>query len=145
MMIAQELYEGVHVGEKGMHGLITYMRTDSVRISDDARALAKTFICTHYGDNYYPATPNIYKSKSGAQDAHEAIRPTDPSLVPENVRGKLSADQYKLYKLHLGAVCRKSDEKCGFRYRRVRSDVRRLCVPRNGTHNAFPGLPCGLR
>ena len=99
MMIAQELYEGVHVGEKGMHGLITYMRTDSVRISDDARALAKTFICTHYGDNYYPATPNIYKSKSGAQDAHEAIRPTDPSLVPENVRGKLSADQYKLYKL----------------------------------------------
>ncbi len=99
MMIAQELYEGVHIGEKGLHGLITYMRTDSVRVSDEARASVKDFILSNFGDAYYPSSPNVYKSKSGAQDAHEAIRPTDPSLTPESVRGKLSNDQYKLYKL----------------------------------------------
>lgn len=99
MIVAQELYEGIHMGDKGMHGLITYMRTDSVRISDEARQAAKSFICERYGEAFYPATPNVYKTKSGAQDAHEGIRPTDPSLVPESLKGKLSPDQYKLYKL----------------------------------------------
>ncbi len=99
MMVAQELYEGVNLGESGMHGLITYMRTDSLRVSEDARATAKEFILSRYGDKYYPKTPNIYKAKKNSQDAHEAIRPTDPYLTPDAVKGKLSNDQYKLYKL----------------------------------------------
>ncbi len=99
MMVAQELYEGVNLGESGMHGLITYMRTDSLRVSDDARLAAKEYICTRYGDKFYPSTPNVYKAKKNSQDAHEAIRPTNPALSPDAVKGKLSADQYKLYKL----------------------------------------------
>lgn len=99
MMVAQELYEGVNLGESGMHGLITYMRTDSLRVSEDARAAAKDCIIARYGERFYPATPNVYKAKKNSQDAHEAIRPTNPALYPEAVKGKLSADQYKLYKL----------------------------------------------
>lgn len=99
MMIAQELYEGVSLGDKSSHGLITYMRTDSLRISDEARDAAKQYICTKYGEEYYPKTPNIYRSRKNAQDAHEAIRPSDPSLTPEMIKNKVSGDQYKLYKL----------------------------------------------
>ncbi|MBE6677882.1 MAG: type I DNA topoisomerase [Ruminococcaceae bacterium] len=99
MMVAQELYEGVNLGEAGMRGLITYMRTDSLRISEDATQAAKEFIVNRYGEKYYPSTPNVFKSKKNSQDAHEAIRPTDPALTPETVKGKLSNDQYKLYKL----------------------------------------------
>lgn len=99
MLIAQELYEGVNIGEKSTHGLITYMRTDSIRISDEAREAAKAVIINNYGAEYYPATPNKYKLKKNAQDAHEAIRPTDPMITPESLRGKISNDQYKLYKL----------------------------------------------
>jgi DNA topoisomerase-1 len=99
MKIAQELYEGVNLGEKNTHGLITYMRTDSLRISDEAREAAKSFINEKYGEKYYPKEPNIYKSKKSAQDAHEAIRPSDPAITPESVKGKLTPDQYKLYKL----------------------------------------------
>ncbi len=99
MLLAQELYEGVNVGEKGTHGLITYMRTDSLRISDEARDAAKNVIISSFGEEYYPKTPNKYKLKKNAQDAHEAIRPTDPSITPEMLRGKLTNDQYKLYKL----------------------------------------------
>ncbi len=99
MLIAQELYEGVNIGEKSAHGLITYMRTDSIRISDEAREAAKEVIVNNYGAEYYPSTPNKYKLKKNAQDAHEAIRPTDPSITPESLRGKITNDQYKLYKL----------------------------------------------
>ncbi len=99
MLIAQELYEGVNIGEKSTHGLITYMRTDSLRISDEARDSAKTVILSNYGAEYYPSTPNKYKLKKNAQDAHEAIRPTDPAITPESLRGKITNDQYKLYKL----------------------------------------------
>ncbi len=99
MLIAQELYEGVSVGDKGSHGLITYMRTDSLRISDEARDAAKAFITEHYGNEYYPEKPNVYRMKQNAQDAHEAIRPSDPSITPQAIRGKVSADQYRLYKL----------------------------------------------
>lgn len=99
MMIAQELYEGVNIGEKSTHGLITYMRTDSLRISDEARAAAKDVINSMYGGEYYPETPNIYKAEKNAQDAHEAIRPSDPSITPESIRGKVSNDQYRLYRL----------------------------------------------
>ena len=99
MVLAQELYEGVNLGERGIHGLISYMRTDSVRISDEARAAAKEFIVSRYGESFYPSTPNVYKAKKGIQDAHEAIRPSDPSLTPEDVRSRLSNDAYRLYKL----------------------------------------------
>lgn len=99
MRIAQELYEGINLGKKGDHGLITYMRTDSLRISDQARDAAKEFIVNRYGADFYPSSPRVYKTKGTAQDAHEAIRPTDMSLPPEIVKPNLSSDQYRLYKL----------------------------------------------
>lgn len=99
MKIAQELYEGVEVLNIGAVGLITYMRTDSLRISDDALNSAHDFILGQWGDKYLPAKPRRFKTKASAQDGHEAIRPTMPDLPPEKVQGSLSADQYKLYKL----------------------------------------------
>lgn len=104
MKAAQELYEGVEVGEMGAVGLITYMRTDSLRISDEARQAATHFISERYGKEYLPAKPRFYKSKSNAQDAHEAVRPTMPELSPDQVKGFLSSDQYKLYKLIWNAL-----------------------------------------
>lgn len=100
MKTAQELYEGVDIKDMGATGLITYMRTDSLRISDEARAGAYDFIRAKYGDKYIPEAPKKYKSKSNAQDAHEAIRPTHPELTPDMVKESgVSNDQYKLYKL----------------------------------------------
>ena len=101
MKIAQELYEGVNIGSEfgGTQGLITYMRTDSVRVSTDAQDSARAFIVQKYGEKYCPETPRVYKSKAGAQDAHEAIRPARVDLEPLQIRKQLTADQYKLYKL----------------------------------------------
>ncbi|MBP3442886.1 MAG: type I DNA topoisomerase [Clostridia bacterium] len=99
MRTAQELYEGVDVAGIGTTGLITYMRTDSLRISEEARAAANAFITETYGSKYLPEKPRYYKSRSNAQDGHEAIRPTNPSLTPDRVRGSLTSDQYKLYTL----------------------------------------------
>ena len=100
MMIAQELYEGVEIQGLGLTGLITYMRTDSLRVSDEARKAAYDYIKNCYGSEYVPEKPNIYKSKGNAQDAHEAIRPTHPELTPAEVKQSgVSNDQYKLYKL----------------------------------------------
>lgn len=99
MHIAQTLYEGVEIGEEGSVGLITYMRTDSVKISNDAQAAAKEYILNTYGAKYYPETPNVYKSKKSAQEAHEATRPTLPLRSPESVKHALSGDQLKLYTL----------------------------------------------
>ena len=99
MKAAQELYEGVEIPEMGAVGLITYMRTDSLRISEDARRDGSAFIRERYGENYLPEKPRIFKSRSSAQDAHEAIRPSMPALTPEQVKDSLTADQYKLYKL----------------------------------------------
>ena len=101
MRIAQELYEGVNLGADngGIHGLITYMRTDSLRISTDAASAAKDYIADKYGENYVPAQPRVFKARENAQDAHEAIRPSDISLDPESIKKYLSSGQYKLYKL----------------------------------------------
>ena len=99
MKAAQELYEGVEIPQMGAVGLITYMRTDSLRISDDARRDGTAFIRERYGERYLPEKPRVFKSRSSAQDAHEAIRPSMPSLTPEQVKDSLTADQYKLYKL----------------------------------------------
>ncbi len=99
MKAAQELYEGVNISEFGLVGLITYMRTDSLRISDDAAAAAKEFIINNYGKEYYPPKRRYYKTKKSAQDAHEAIRPTNMEITPDTAKGSLSLDQYRLYKL----------------------------------------------
>ena len=102
MRVAQELYEGVNLGGKsGVQGLITYMRTDSLRISDEARDAAKEFILDKHGSDYYPEKPREYKSKKNTQDAHEAIRPAQISheFEPENIKKSLSTDQFKIYKL----------------------------------------------
>lgn len=99
MSIAQQLYEGVDITGEGTVGLITYMRTDSLRLSEEAIAAARSFILNRYGEAYYPDKPRRYKTKSGAQDAHEAIRPSDVRLDPESIRKDLTAEQYKLYKL----------------------------------------------
>ena len=99
MAVAQQLYEGVDVDGEGTLGLITYMRTDSLRISDEAMAAAAAFIKKRYGEAYYYGKFHVFKTKSGAQDAHEAIRPTHVELDPEAIRSSLTAEQYKLYKL----------------------------------------------
>lgn len=99
MKTAQELYEGIEIKGMGAVGLITYMRTDSLRISDEARNSAKTYIEAKFGEKYIPDKPRVFKSKSNAQDAHEAIRPSMPELEPDSIKDNLTADQYKLYKL----------------------------------------------
>ena len=99
MQVAQKLYEGMEIDGTPV-GLITYMRTDSVRVSDDAQSMAKDFILQNFGEKYYPETPNIYvKGKQNVQDAHEAIRPSYPERTPESIKQYLDNDQYKLYKL----------------------------------------------
>ena len=100
MKAAQELYEGVDINGMGVTGLITYMRTDSTRVSDEARNAAYKYIRENYGDAYIPETPKKYKSSGNAQDGHEAIRPAHPELTPDIVKASgVSSDQYKLYKL----------------------------------------------
>ncbi len=99
MAIAQQLYEGVDIQGEGSVGLITYMRTDSLRISEEAIAAAKDFILSRYGKAYYPPKANHYKAKANAQDAHEAIRPSNVRWTPEDVKASLTGEQYRLYKL----------------------------------------------
>ena len=101
MKLAQELYEGINLGSEngGAQGLITYMRTDSLRISMEAQSYAKEYILEKFGDKFYPSTARVYKSKNNAQDAHEAIRPSKVSLEPNRIKKYLTNDQYKLYKL----------------------------------------------
>ena len=102
MSIAQQLYEGVEIAGQGSVGLITYMRTDSLRLSEEALSAARDFIGERYGERYLPAQPRRFKTKAGAQDAHEAIRPTDVRLTPELVRKDLTQEQYRLYRLIWG-------------------------------------------
>ena len=99
MMLAQRLYEGVELGEEGSVGLITYMRTDSVRVSADALAQVRELIGANYGASYLPEKPNFYKSKKDAQEAHEAIRPSDVARTPDELRKHLDDDLFKLYQL----------------------------------------------
>ncbi|MCD7872080.1 MAG: type I DNA topoisomerase [Clostridiales bacterium] len=99
MKAAQELYEGLEIEGMGTVGLITYMRTDSLRISDEARAAGNQFILDNYGEKYLPKKPRFFKSKGNVQDGHEAIRPSMPGLTPQAVKSSLTNDQYKIYKL----------------------------------------------
>ncbi|MBQ1264201.1 MAG: type I DNA topoisomerase, partial [Oscillospiraceae bacterium] len=102
MMIAQQLYEGIEITGEGSVGLITYMRTDSLRISEEALAAAGEVICSRYGKQYYTGAPRRYKPKSSAQDAHEAIRPSNVALYPELIENDLTKEQFRLYKLIWG-------------------------------------------
>lgn len=99
MKAAQELYEGVEIKDKGLAGLITYMRTDSLRISEDAIVGAREYILNRWGNKYLPEKSRKFKTKASAQDGHEAIRPTMPDLNPEEIKDSLTLDQYKIYKL----------------------------------------------
>ncbi|MGQ0543591.1 MAG: type I DNA topoisomerase [Blastocatellia bacterium] len=99
MTVAQKLYEGIEIGSEGAVGLITYMRTDSTRVSDAALENVRGFIVGEYGESYLPAKPTAYKSKKGAQDAHEAIRPTDVIRTPDSLKDLLGTDELKLYRL----------------------------------------------
>ncbi|MBQ2766859.1 MAG: type I DNA topoisomerase [Clostridia bacterium] len=101
MRVAQELYEGINLGAEfgGVQGLITYMRTDSLRVSSEAQEMAGSYILDKYGEQYVPGTPRVYKSRTGAQDAHEAIRPARVEIEPAKIKKNLTQDQYRLYKL----------------------------------------------
>src|ERR1700693_4749114 len=99
MMLAQKLYEGVELGSEGSVALITYMRTDSVKVSNDALAQVREHICSSYGEKYLPEKPNFFKSKKDAQEAHEAIRPTDLARTPESVKPYLDESMFKLYQM----------------------------------------------
>ena len=102
MSVAQQLYEGIDISGQGTVGLITYMRTDSLRLSDEALAAARDYIVAHYGKEYYPGGPRTYKTKAGAQDAHEAIRPSNVLFTPESIKKDLTGEQYRLYRLIWG-------------------------------------------
>ncbi len=99
MQVAQQLYEGVDIEGRGTLGLISYIRTDSVRLSDEAVAAAREMISERYGEQFVPEKPNVYKGRKSAQDAHEAIRPTNLELRPEDIKASLTKDQYNLYRL----------------------------------------------
>ena len=99
MQIAQQLYEGVEIAGEGSQGLVSYIRTDSTRIADEAMQAVRSMIAENYAPEYLPEKPNIYKTRSSAQDAHEAIRPTDILRRPESIKASLSRDQFRLYKL----------------------------------------------
>ena len=99
MQVAQQLYEGVDIEERGTLGLISYIRTDSVRLSDEAVSAAREMISERYGEQFVPEKPNVYKGRKSAQDAHEAIRPTNLELRPEDIKASLTKDQYNLYRL----------------------------------------------
>ena len=132
MMIAQQLYEGVEITGEGSVGLITYMRTDSLRISEEALEAAGKAITARYGAAYYSG-PRRCKPKSGAQDAHEAIRPSNVALYPENVQKDLTKDQYQLYKLIWSRFIASQMEKRRLRRDGHRGRMRKASVPRDAS------------
>ncbi len=140
MQAAQQLYEGVEVKGKGTIGLITYMRTDSLRISDEAKAAAYDFIKSTYGAEYAPETPRTYKTKKSAQDAHEAIRPSNVSLLPEDVKDSLTPDLYKVYKLIWERFVASQMASAVFDTVSVDIDVADYVFKANGSTVKFPGF-----
>ena len=141
MRVAQELYEGVNLGAElgGLQGLITYMRTDSLRVSAEAQAAAADLIRTKYGENYYPESPRIYKTRAGAQDAHEAIRPSRVEIEPSMIRRQLTPDQYKLYKLIWERFIASQMESADLATLTVDFDCRGYLFRTSGYTVTFPG------
>ncbi len=140
MMIAQQLYEGVEIGSKGAAGLISYIRTDSVRVAKEAQEAATTFIAERYGNDYVPKTPNIYKGRSNAQDAHEAIRPTDIHNDPKAIKQYLSSDQFKLYKLVYERFLASQMADGSYLTNTVLFDVNGCTFQSNGIQTLFDGF-----
>lgn len=140
MMVAQQLYEGIEIKGRGSVGLITYMRTDSTRISADAQNEAREYIKTKYGQDYIPENPKIYKNKSASQDAHEAIRPTYMDMAPEVIKEFLSAEQYTLYKLIWDRFI--SSQMSSAIYDTVSADISagKYTFKANGSKVKFPGF-----
>lgn len=139
MMIAQQLYEGVEIQGKGTTGLITYIRTDSVRISEEAQQQALEYIRMQYGPEYAPAKPNIYKGRKGAQDAHEAIRPAYIDLTPQAVKPSLNASQYKLYKLIYERFVASQMSEARLETTSASLDANGCTYKASGTKTLFPG------
>ena len=135
MKVAQELYEGINIPGYGSTGLITYMRTDSLRISEEARQATDKFIRANYGEKYIPEKPGYYKSRSNAQDGHEAIRPSDVAITPESIKASLTAEQYKLYSLiwkrfvaSLMASCVQNTTKLEIKSKNAGESEERFCL-----------------
>ena len=135
MKVAQELYEGITLPGYGSTGLITYMRTDSLRISEEARQATDKFIRANYGEKYIPEKPRYYKSRSNAQDGHEAIRPSDVAITPDSIKASLTAEQYKLYSLiwkrfvaSLMASCVQNTTKIEIKSRNAGESEERFCL-----------------
>ena len=139
MLIAQQLYEGVEIHGKGTTGLITYIRTDSVRIADEAQKAALEYISDTYGKDYVPGKPNIYKGRKGAQDAHEAIRPADIRLTPQEAKASLNASQYKLYKLIYERFIASQMTEAKLETTTVSFDANGCTYRATGTKVLFPG------
>ena len=139
MLIAQQLYEGVEIHGKGTTGLITYIRTDSVRIADEAQKAALEYISDTYGKDYVPKKPNIYKGRKGAQDAHEAIRPADIRLTPQEAKASLNASQYKLYKLIYERFIASQMTEAKLETTTVSFDANGCTYRATGTKVLFPG------
>lgn len=139
MLIAQQLYEGVEIHGKGTTGLITYIRTDSVRIADEAQKAALEYISDTYGKDYVPNKPNIYKGRKGAQDAHEAIRPADIRLTPQEAKASLNASQYKLYKLIYERFIASQMTEARLETTTVSFDANGCTYRATGTKVLFPG------
>ncbi|OPX44598.1 DNA topoisomerase 1 [Ruminiclostridium hungatei] len=140
MMVAQQLYEGIDIKGHGSVGLITYMRTDSTRISAEAQNEARDYVTKKYGEAYIPQTPRVYKNKSASQDAHEAIRPTYIDLTPEEVKDSLTAEQFKLYKLIWGRFI--ASQMSSAVYDTVSADISagKYIFKANGSKVKFPGF-----
>ncbi len=140
MQIVQGLYEGVDLGKEGTQGLVSYIRTDSVRVSEEALASAREAILGRYGESYLPAKANVYKGRTTAQDAHEAIRPTQSSRTPDSIKQYLSLDQYKLYKLIYSRFI--ASQMTDARYDTVTLEVAgpKVLLRYYGEHKAFAGF-----
>ncbi len=140
MTVAQQLYEGVEIKGSGAVGLITYMRTDSTRVSAEAQQEARKYIESRYGVQYLPAEPRIYSSKSSAQDAHEAIRPTNVMLTPDSIKDSLSSEQYKLYKLIWERFIASQMASAVYDTLSVDIEVSGYIFKANGSQVRFPGF-----
>jgi DNA topoisomerase-1 len=140
MMLAQQLYEGIEIGPEGPVGLITYMRTDSTRVGQEALDEARGFIQSRYGLDYLPAQANVYKTKKGAQDAHEAIRPTSAHRTPESLKAHLTKDHYQLYKLIWDRFVASQMNPARLEMTRVEIEAGDALFRANGQVVKFPGF-----
>ena len=139
MSVAQQLYEGVDIGKKGPVGLISYIRTDSVRVASEAQQAAREHILANFGEKYAPASFNVYKGRSNAQDAHEAIRPTDLSNDPKELKGVLTSEQYKLYKLIYERFLASQMSEAKYQTTAVSFDCNGAIFRSNGIRTLFAG------